>query len=134
MGKRPILGEVWSATPTPLTPDRGLAVPSVARLVEHHVKVGVTGLMLAGTCGEGRWLSDEDREEMIRATVAASQGRLRIAAQATHNSAIRTLRNIERAAALGVEIAVIAQPIFDASKPPRLSVDRHLSSPNQRCR
>jgi 4-hydroxy-tetrahydrodipicolinate synthase len=76
------------------------------------VKMGVTGLMLAGTCGEGPWLSDADREEMIRSTVAGSRGRMRIAAQVTDNSAVRTLRNIERSAALGVEIAVVAQPYF----------------------
>ena len=112
MQKSPISGGVWSATPTPLTVGGSVDVPSVARLVEHHVKMGVTGLMLAGTCGEGPWLSDADREEMIRSTVTGSRGRLRIAAQVTDNSAIRTLRNIERSAALGVEIAVVAQPYF----------------------
>ena len=112
MSKKIITGGVWSATPTPLTTERRLDAASVPRLVEHHVKMGVTGLMLAGTCGEGPWLSDRDREEMIRATVAAAGGRLRIAAQVTDNSALRTLENVEQAAAWGAEIAVVAQPYF----------------------
>lgn len=112
MIKSKIPGGVWSATPTPLTLKRRLDSASVPRLVEHHVKMGVSGLMLAGTCGEGPWLSDVDREAMVRETVAASRGRLRIAAQVTDNSVVRTLANIEAAAAWGAEIAVVAQPYF----------------------
>ena len=111
MTKNKISGGVWSATPTPLTAERRLDAASVPRLVEHHVKMGVTGLMLAGTCGEGPWLSDADREGMIRATVGANRGRLRIAVQVTENSAMRTLANVEKAIAWGAEIAVVAQPI-----------------------
>jgi len=107
-----LTGGVWSATPTPLTRDARLDEPAVARLVEHHVKMGVTGLMLAGTCGEGPWLTDADREGMIRGSVAAARGRLRSAVQVTDNSAARTLANIEKAAAWGAEIAVVAQPYF----------------------
>jgi 4-hydroxy-tetrahydrodipicolinate synthase len=112
MKKIKLTGGVWSATPTPLTRDARLDEPSVARLVEHHVKMGVTGLMLAGTCGEGPWLTDADREGMIRGSVAAARGRLRCAVQVTDNSAARTLANIEKAAAWGAEVAVVAQPYF----------------------
>ena len=123
MLKKTISGGVWSATPTPLTEERRLDVSSVPRLVEHHVKMGVTGLMLAGTCGEGPWLSDADREGMIRSTVTASRGRLRIAAQVTDNSSVRTLANVEQAAAWGAEIAVVAQPYFFLNGTP----DRQLT-------
>ena len=58
MMTKKISGGVWSATPTPLTADRRVDADSVDRLVEHHVKMGVTGLMLAGTCGEGPWLAE----------------------------------------------------------------------------
>lgn len=107
-----ITGMIWSATPTPLTNERRLDVPSVHRLVEHHVKMGVTGLMLAGTCGEGPWLPDQEREAMIRSTAAAAGNRLQIAAQVTDNSAARTLANIEQVARWGARIAVVAQPYF----------------------
>src|ERR1035437_10008888 len=112
MTKTKITGGVWSATPTPLTKSFRLDAPSVPRLVEHHVRMGVTGLMVAGTCGEGPWLTEADREGLIRGTVAASRGRLRVAVQVTDNSAARTLDNIEKAAAWGAEIAVVAQPYF----------------------
>jgi 4-hydroxy-tetrahydrodipicolinate synthase len=112
MLKNESVGMVWSATPTPLTQDRRVDVPSVHRLVEHHVKMGVTGLMLAGTCGEGPWLTDRDREVMVRTASAAAGRRLRIAVQVTDNSAVRTLANIEQAAGWGAELVVVAQPYF----------------------
>ena len=95
---------------------------SVHRLVEHHVQLGVTGLMLAGTCGEGPWLTDEAREALIRTVVEANRGRLRIAVQVTDNSPARTLAHAERAAAWGAQIAVVAQPYFMLNATP----DRQL--------
>lgn len=112
MTKNKITGGVWSATPTPLTRDYRLDVPSVVKLVEHHVRMGVTGLMLGGTCGEGPWLRPADLEGLIRTAASSARGRLRIAVQVTDNSAVRTLGNIEQAAAWGAEIAVVAQPYF----------------------
>lgn len=68
--------------------------------------------MVAGTCGEGPWLPDREREKMVRTTVAGARGRLRIAVQVTDNSVARTLDNVAAAAAWGAEIAVVAQPYF----------------------
>ncbi len=112
MNKLPLTGGVWSATPTPLNTDKRLEGASIGRLVEHHVKLGVTGVMLGGTCGEGPWLRADDKEALTRATVAAAAGRLRVALQVTDNSAGRVLANIEQAAAWGAEVAVVDAPWF----------------------
>jgi 4-hydroxy-tetrahydrodipicolinate synthase len=119
----PIAAGVWSATPTPLNAAGRVDVPSVERLVEHHVRMGVTGLMLAGTCGEGPWLPQSDRETLVRAVVAANGGRLRVAVQVTDNSAARTLDQAEQAARWGAEFAVVAQPYFFLNATP----ERQLS-------
>ena len=116
-------GGVWSATPTPLTSEGRVDRVSVERLVEHHVKMGVSGIMLAGTCGEGPWLTDQDRETMVRTVVATARGRLGIAMQVTDNSAARTLNNVDQAVAWGVETAVVAQPYFFLNG----TADRQLS-------
>lgn len=105
-------GGVWSATPTPLTSDFRVDRPAIRRLVDHHVTIGVSGLMLAGTCGEGPWLTDEQREVLTRTAVEESAGRLRIAVNATDNSVGRVLHNIAAAARHGAEIAVVAAPYF----------------------
>jgi 4-hydroxy-tetrahydrodipicolinate synthase len=112
MSTHPLKGGVWSATPTPFADDWSLDVPSVRRLVEHHIAMGVTGVMLAGTCGEGPWMRLGDRETLTRTAVEAARGRLRIALQVTDNSAARVLDNIGKAAAWGAEVAVVEAPYF----------------------
>jgi 4-hydroxy-tetrahydrodipicolinate synthase len=86
--------------------------PAVQRLVEHHLKLGVKGLFLCGTCGEGPWMPDGERRVLARAAVAAARGRLAIAVQVTDNSAARILDNMRAAAEDGADMAVIAPPFF----------------------
>lgn len=103
---------VWSATPTPFTNRMAIDTVAVKRLVEHHLRLGVKGLFLCGTCGEGPWMPDAERRAMVRATVAAARGRLVIAVQVTDNSAARILGNMRAAAEDGADLAVIAPPFF----------------------
>ena len=106
------LSGVWSATPTPFTNRMAIDTVAVKRLVEHHLRLGVKGLFLCGTCGEGPWMPDAERRAMVRATVAAARGRLVIAVQVTDNSAARILGNMRAAAEDGADLAVIAPPFF----------------------
>jgi len=106
------LAGVWSATPTPFNEDMTIDTDAVQRLVEHHVRLGVKGLFLAGTCGEGAWMPTHDLRTLVRSVSQCAAGRLAIAVQVTDNSAARILDNINAAAEDGAEIAVIAPPYF----------------------
>jgi len=103
---------LWSATPTPLTEDMEIDVGAVQRLVEHHIKLGITGLFLLGTCGEGPWMPDRLRWEFVKQVADYNDGRLMIAVQVTDNSAARILENIEIVAEEGGDLAVVAAPYF----------------------
>ena len=103
---------VWSAAPTPLTMDLKIDGASVERLAAHHEKLNVNGVFIAGTCGEGPWLSDGMRLELARLSVKYNHGRIPLAMQVTDNSALRIIDNIKRIADTGVDIAVIAPPFF----------------------
>lgn len=105
-------GGVWSASPTPFTKTMKVDKVALRRLVEHHVRLGVKGLFLCGTSGEGPWLSDTMRDEVLRETVKANRGRMTIAMQVTDNSAPRILEHIRRAKAGGAQVAVISNPFF----------------------
>lgn len=117
---------LWSATPTPFTSDLRVDAASVRRMVEHHVALGVSGLMVAGTCGEGPWLTDGEREVLTRTAVEAADGRLRIAVHVTDNSVARVVQNIAAAARHGAELAVVAAPYFWFNATPARLVAHHL--------
>ena len=103
---------VWSAAPTPFTASMEIDEGSVRRMVEHHVRLGIKGLFLAGTNGEGAWLTNRQRRQLIHGVVRANRGRMPIAVQVTDNSAARVLDNIHEAREEGATIAVVAQPCF----------------------
>jgi len=103
---------VWSAAPTPLDEKNNIDKASVKRLVKHHLRLDVKGVFLAGSCGEGPWLSDAQKSTLVRETVKAAKGKLGIAVQVTDNSAARILDNIARAKNDGAEYVVVAAPFF----------------------
>lgn len=102
--------KLWSALPTPLHTDLSVDEASVERMIGASAAGGMTGVFLAGTCGEGPWLLDREKTRLIRAAKAAAGNDLRLAAQVTDNSVPRILDNIEQVAAAGADIAVMAAP------------------------
>lgn len=103
---------VWSAAPTPLTSDLRIDEGAIERLAAHQQKLKINGVFIAGTCGEGPWLSDAMRLELARLSVKHNQGKMLLAMQVSDNSALRIIDNITRIADTGVDIAVIAPPFF----------------------
>ena len=103
---------IWSAAPTPLTNDMKIHVDDVKRMVDHHIRIGVNGLFLAGTNGEGPWLPDSERRILVKTVVKHVQGELIVAVQVTDNSSARIRDKIKIASEDGADIAIIAPPDF----------------------
>ncbi len=104
---------VWSAAPTPLTPEGIIDFVSVERLSEHHAKLGVKAVFIGGTCGEGPFLSRGTLRELAKATVKANASRqIATMLQITDNSAERMIENLTMYADTGIDMAVIAPPFF----------------------
>ena len=87
----------WSAAPTPFTERMEVDKAAVRRMVSHHARLGVNGLFLAGTNGEGPWMTERQRRELVVTAVKHNRGRMLIAVQVTDNSAARILDNIAAA-------------------------------------
>ncbi len=101
---------IWSATPTPFLSDGQIDHASLERVVEQHLRLGITGLFLAGSCGEGPLMLNDQRIELVRAMKCLSAGKLHLAVQVSDTSAIRVKENILRAQDAGADSIVIAPP------------------------
>lgn len=101
----------WSAMSTPLTEEGKVDSDALYKLIEHQLKLGIKGLFLAGTAGEGPFLPDRERLRLAELTMRYTAGRIPIAMQITDNSAERMIENLERYQEL-IDIAVIAPPFF----------------------
>ena len=122
------LSGIWSAAPTPFTARMDVDIDSLERMVEHHVRLGVKGLFLAGTNGEGPWLTEKQKHTMVRSIVKFTRKRLVIAVQVTDNSAARILDNMAAVRDDGADIAVIAPPFFMMNATPRNIANLYLEA------
>ena len=104
--------EIWSASPTPFTNEMKVDTASIKKMVEHHIKLGVKGLFLAGTCGEGPWMPDYQKQELFEQTAKYANGKLTLAVQVTDNSAARILENIKMAKNCGADISIYIRKQF----------------------
>jgi len=102
--------KLWSALPTPLDSELNIDVTGVERTIIASIEGGMTGVFLAGTCGEGPWLPERAKAQLIQTAKATAGNRLKIAAQVSDNSVPRILENINRVAEAGADIAVMAAP------------------------
>jgi len=118
---------VWSAAPTPLTEAMAVDVDSMKRMADHHLRLGVKGLFLAGTNGEGPWLPEKELRTLVRTVVKVVRGRMTVAVQVTDNSAARILDNARKAADDGADMAVIAPPYFFMSYHSPKEKEKHLT-------
>ncbi len=106
---------VWSATPTPFNNDMHPDHASLERTVEHHIQLGVRGVFVGGTCGEGTWMNRKDLYSVVETISKASAGRLLIAAQVSDASSERIVENMECAAKAGADFCVIATPLSNGA-------------------
>ena len=101
---------VWSAAPTPFDDEMEIDSSAIQRLAEHHLRMGVKGLFIAGSCGEGPWISRRQLRQLVQETAGTVAGRIPIAVQVTDNSAVRILENIQMAQEDGADQVVLATP------------------------
>lgn len=101
---------IWSAMPTPFTDSGELDTESVGQLVQQHERLSVSGLFLGGTCGEGPFMPDEQRGQLLQAVRRAAGNAMHLAVQVSDTSHARVRQNIARAVDWGANSVVIAAP------------------------
>lgn len=101
-----------AAAVTPLDGDR-LDEEAFAPYVDFLAGHGIDGLLALGTTGEGLLFTPDERRRALELFVAASAGRLQVAAHCGAQTTADTLALVEHAAGAGVAaVAVIGPPYF----------------------
>jgi len=101
---------IWSATPTPFLADGSLDDGALERLVAQHRRLGVQGLFLGGTCGEGPFMPNTQRAELVQTIRRLNGSALHLAVQVSDTSARRVRENTAQAVDAGADSVVIAAP------------------------
>jgi 4-hydroxy-tetrahydrodipicolinate synthase len=118
-----LLAGVWNIVPTPFTPSGDLDLDSVTRLTDFVIGTGVDGLTVLGVMSEAPKLSDAERSQVIRATIAAAAGRRPVCVGISHAATDRAIAFGREAADLGAHSVMLAPP--QLAKPSDAAIRRH---------
>jgi 4-hydroxy-tetrahydrodipicolinate synthase len=119
----------FTALITPFNQDGSIDQDAFRNLVRRQIDGCIHGLVPCGTTGETPTLSHEEDEWVIGTTLEIagerpSRGRLRIIAGTGSNSTQTAIRSTRRAAALGVDAALVVAPYYN--KPDQRMMEAHF--------
>ncbi|MDQ6767144.1 MAG: 4-hydroxy-tetrahydrodipicolinate synthase [Candidatus Eremiobacteraeota bacterium] len=119
-------GPVVTAMITPMRDDGAVNHSEAARLAIWLIDHGSTGLVIAGTTGEGPTVDDGEKLDLFRTVVKAVGSRAPIIANAGSNDTRRSVEFAKQAAACGVHALMAVGPYYN--KPPQAGLIRHFTS------
>jgi len=116
---------VYTALVTPMR-DGQIDLPALEKHIASQLDAGVAGLVPVGTTGEAATLTDDETDNVIRATVSMARGRAFVMAGAGSNDTSIAIAKAKRAAALGVDGLLVVTPYYN--KPSQAGLLSHFSA------
>lgn len=97
---------------TPFHDDGTVDIASLTGLVNYLIDAGVHGLFALGSTSEVAYLTDDERDQVLRATVEAAAGRVPVIAGVMDMTTKRVIEQGLRAKELGVDGLVVTVPFY----------------------
>ncbi|MCK6210486.1 dihydrodipicolinate synthase family protein [Georgenia sp. EYE_87] len=97
---------------TPFTAEGDVDVPSLERVTEHLLASGVHGVFVLGSTGEVAYLTDDQRDLVVRTVVGTVAGRVPVLAGAIDLTSARVVEQVRRSVAAGVDAVVATAPVY----------------------
>ncbi len=98
---------VYPILVTPFDEREGVDLESFTRLIRFMAGIGVDGVTILGVLGESNRLTDGEREQLVRAAVQASAGRISVVVGTSHKGTLATRRGSETAESLGADAVMV---------------------------
>lgn len=109
---------------TPMHEDGGLDMPSLRRLVDHHVEEGSDAIVVVGTTGESPTVDVDEHHELIKVVVEHAAGRIPVVAGTGANSTAEAIDLTEYARKVGADAVLSVAPYYN--KPTQEGMYRHF--------
>src|SRR5205807_2899226 len=107
-----LLQGIFPAATTPFYPDGAVYYKKIEHNIDRYSRTPIAGLVILGSTGEAVMLSDEERREVLRASVEAAAPEKVLIAGTGAESVSETLRLTEYAAKLRYDVALVRTPHF----------------------
>ena len=115
----------FTAVVTPFS-NGGIDDSAFKKLIEAQITGGITGIVAIGTTGESPTLSHDEREQVIRLSVATANKRCLVLAGTGSNSTQHAVADTTTAEKLGVDGALVVAPYYN--KPSQEGLFRHFKT------
>src|SRR5437870_3795779 len=98
-----------------VTPFRNgeIDIAAFEKLIENQIAAGISGVVAVGTTGESPTLSHEERQELIRLTVATAKKRCLVLAGTGSNATQHAVADTKIAEKLGADGALLVAPYYN---------------------
>lgn len=117
---------VWTALITPFEPSGNIDVESLKKLIEWQISKKVTGLVIAGSTGEGSLLDDDTYQSLLRLSVDIANGRIPIVAGLGIGGTRESLSRAMLAKKAGVSGLLASPPAY--IKTPQRGLVKHYAT------
>lgn len=114
MVKQPVFQGSCTALVTPFT-ESGIDYARLKQNLEFQYENGTAAVVVCGTTGENATLSSDEHDEMVRYTVNAVAGRMKVIAGVGSNNTVTALRRAENAKAVGADAVLMVTPYYNKS-------------------
>lgn len=106
-------GRILTAMVTPFHSDLSIHWEMVDSLVDHLIRNGTEGIVVAGTTGESPTLSNEEKLQLFARVVAKAAGRVKVIAGTGSNNTEETIQLTQQASKLGVDGIMAVVPYYN---------------------
>lgn len=108
---------VHTAIVTPFTTEGGIDFPALDALIDRQLEAGVSGIVAAGTTGEGSSLLDDERRALFEHVLRRVDGKAAVTGGAGTNSLHGTVRYLHMARECGLDAALVVTPYYNKPTP-----------------
>lgn len=106
------LGGVIPPMMTPVDANQNIDEKGVRNIVSRCIRLGVSGLFVLGTMGEGQSLVKSERKRLIQIAADEARGRVPVLAGVSAESSRKVMENVEDALEAGADYIVSLTPYF----------------------
>lgn len=111
---------VFTALVTPMKDDGAVDYETLSTFIDYMIDEGIHGIIPLGSTGEFYALTDEERANVVRATVKAVAGRVPVVVGTNASSTAMVVENSKMAEAAGADGVLIAPPYYSLPTEPEL--------------
>src|SRR5690625_392762 len=119
-------GQVLTAMITPFDESGEIDVKATRELVNYLIDNGTDGLDVAGTPGESRTLTEEEKQDLVSYASKVVQGRVPVIAGTGANSTNASINLTKQAEKTGVDGIMLVTPYYN--KPSQEGLYQHFNT------